>query len=80
VRFLSCIIILMAYFVTSALAQTRDGDQFKYQLAQQKSQQYSPPRPSPAERARCKLHRPALNAASRRVCKMIKARPGSSAS
>jgi hypothetical protein len=74
-------IVLMAYFVTSAFAQTQDGDEFKYRFAlQQKSQQYFPPRPSPAERARCKLHRPALNAASRRACKMINAQSGSSAS
>jgi hypothetical protein len=74
-RFLSFMIVLMACFVTSALAQAPKRDQFSYQLAlQQKSQQYFPPPPSPAERARCKLHRPALNAASRRACKIIKSR------
>jgi hypothetical protein len=76
-RILSFIVVLMACFTTSALAQAVGRDQFNYQLAlQQKSQQYVPPPLSPAERARCRLRRPALNAASKRACKTLKARLG----
>jgi hypothetical protein len=74
-RIRSFMIVLMACFTTSALAQVPKGERFNYQLAlEQKSQQYVPPRPSPAERVRCKVRRPALNAASRRACKTIKER------
>jgi hypothetical protein len=73
IRFL--MIILMACFTTSALAQAPGGDQLNYRLAlEQKSQQYARPSPSPAERVRCKVRRPALNAASRRACKTIRGR------
>jgi hypothetical protein len=76
-RILSFTVLLMACFTTSALAQNPGGDQFKYQLAlQQKSQQYVPPQLSPAERSRCRLRRPALNAASKRACKILKERLG----
>jgi hypothetical protein len=77
-RILSFLIVLTACFSTFALAQAPARDRSSNQLAlQQKSQQYFPPQPSPAERVRCKVRRPALNAASRRACKTIKARPGS---
>ena len=76
-RSLSFVIVLTACFTTSAFAQPQKGNEYGYQLAlQQKSQQYFPPRPSPAERVRCKVRRPALNATSRRACKTIKARGG----
>jgi hypothetical protein len=76
-RIISSMVVLMACFATLAFAQAPNGDRFNYQLAlEQKPQQYVPPPPSPAERVRCKVRRPALNAASRRACKTIKARSG----
>jgi hypothetical protein len=66
-------VVLTACFTASALAQTPQGDQSNRRLAlQQKSEQYVPPPPSPAERMRCKVQRPGLNAASRRACRAIK--------
>jgi hypothetical protein len=74
-RIRSFMIVLVAGFTTSVLAQAPGGDQFKSRLAlEQKTQQYTPPKPSPAERVRCKVRRPALNAASRRACKTIRGR------
>jgi hypothetical protein len=74
-RIRSFMIVLMGCFTTSALAQAPGGDRLNYRLAlEQKSKQYVPPRPSPAERVRCKVRRPALNAASRRACKTIRGR------
>jgi len=74
-KILSCAIVLTACFTASALAQATQGDQSNHQLApQQKSQQYVPPPLSPAERMRCRLHRPGLNAASRRACTTIRGR------
>jgi len=79
-RFLFFIIGLMVCLTTSALAQAAGGDEFNYRLAlQQKSGQYVAPPLSPAERARCKLRRPALNAASRRACKAFRSRLGKAA-
>jgi hypothetical protein len=65
-RIRSFMIVLVACFTTSGLAQALGGDQFNYRVAQ-----YVPPPPSPAERVRCKVRRPALNAASRRACEAI---------
>jgi hypothetical protein len=65
-RIHSFMIVLVACFTTSMLAQAMGGDQFNYRVAQ--NSQYVPPPPSPAERVRCKVRRPALNAASRRAC------------
>jgi hypothetical protein len=71
----SIMIVVMACFTTSVLAQAPGGDQRNYRLAlEQKTQQDASPPPSPAERVRCKVRRPALNAASRRACKGIRGR------
>jgi hypothetical protein len=75
VKILSGVIFVTICLTESALAQAPQGDQSDHQLApQQRSQQYVPPPLSPAERARCRLHRPALNVASRRACRAIKGR------
>lgn len=72
-RIHSLMIVLVGCFTTSALAQAPGGDHLNYRLAlEQKSQQSAPPPPSPAERIRCKVRRPALNATSRRACKTIR--------
>jgi hypothetical protein len=68
-RIRSFMIVLVACFTASMLAQALGGDQFNYRVAlEENSQQYVPPPLSPAERVRCKVRRPALNAASRRAC------------
>jgi hypothetical protein len=67
-RIRSFMIVLVACFTTSMLAQAQGGDQFNYRVALEENSQYVPPPPSPAERVRCKVRRPALNAASRRAC------------
>jgi hypothetical protein len=67
-RIRSFMIVLVACFTTSMHAQALGGDQFNYRVALEENSQYVPPPPSPAERVRCKVRRPALNAASRRAC------------
>jgi hypothetical protein len=67
-RIRSFMIVLVACFTTSMLAQALGGDQSNYRVALEQNSQYVPPPPSPAERVRCKVRRPALNAASRRAC------------
>ena len=70
-RICSFMIVLVACFTTSMLAQALAGDQFNYRVALEQNSQYVPPPPSPAERVRCKVRRPALNVASRRACEAI---------
>jgi hypothetical protein len=67
-RIRSFMIVLVACFTTSTLAQALGGDQLNYRVALEQNSQYVPPPLSPAERVRCKVRRPALNAASRRAC------------
>jgi hypothetical protein len=73
-RMLCCVVVLSACFMTATQAQAPRGDERDQADGQKAKLLYPIPGPSPAERMRCRVRRPALNGPSRKVCARLRHR------